>query len=186
MKKLVLGVGLLLGCISTAPAADYTIDATHTAVVFKISHLGLSWTYGRFKEVAGDFSADPADPSKSSFRLTIKADSVDTDNGKRDGHLRSPDFLNTKQFPLLTFQSTGVKPIENGYEVTGDFTMHGVAKAITFKLLGGRVSEFPKGVQRTGFSTELALRRSDYGIDRLAEAIGNEVYVSISFEGTKK
>jgi polyisoprenoid-binding protein YceI len=186
MKKLMIPLALLLGGFAAAPAANYNLDTMHTAVVFKISHLGLSWTYGRFKDVAGEFSADPAEPSKASFKLTIKSDSIDTDNAKRDGHLRSPDFLNTKQFPLMSFQSTAAKAIDNGYEVTGDFTMHGVTKPITFKLLGGRVSEFPKGVQRTGFSTELAIRRSDYGMDRLAEAIGDDVYISISFEGTKK
>lgn len=179
---------LVLGLVATSlgQATDYKLDPSHTAVTFKISHLGLSWTYGRFKDVAGEFSAEQGDPSKASFRLAIKTESLDTDNTQRDNHLKSPDFLNAKQFPVISFQSTAVKSIENGYEVTGDFTMHGIVKPLTFKLVGGRTAEFPKGVQRTGFSTELAIRRSEFGIERFREAVGDEVYISVSFEGTKK
>ena len=170
----------------TAAADDYTVDGMHTAVTFKVSHLGLSWTYGRFNDVTGSFSIDPNDASKASFNLNIKAESVDTGNAKRDEHLRSPDFFNVKQFPALSFKSTAVKPIKDGYEVTGDLTLHGVTKPVSFALVGGRKVEFPKGVQRTGYSTELSLKRADFGMDKMTEAIGNDVFIAISFEGTKK
>src|SRR5262245_41128785 len=170
---------------SRAPAADeYALDAMHAGVTFKISHLGLSWTYGRFNDVSGSFTiADSAD--KCSFALTIKTESVDTGNKKRDEHLRSPDFFNAKQYPTIQFASTAVKEIKDGYEVTGDLTLHGKTKSVTFSLVGGRKAEFPKGVQRTGYSTELVIKRSDFGMDKMTEAIGDEVRVSISFEGTK-
>ncbi len=168
---------------SSARADDYALDPAHTAVTFKVSHLGLSWTYGRFKGVAGSFTIDPA---KTAFNLAIKVGSLDTDNAKRDEHLKSPDFFNEKQFPEIAFKSTGVKPIKDGYEVTGDLSMHGVTKSVTFNLVGGRTAEFPAGVQRTGYSTELAVKRSDFGMDKLKEAISDEVYISISFEGVKK
>jgi polyisoprenoid-binding protein YceI len=158
----------------------------HTSVSFKASHLGLSWTHGRFNDVRGGFSLDPADAGKCSFSLNIKAESIDTGNAKRDEHLRSPDFFNAKQFPALTFESTEVKPIKDGYQVTGNLTLHGVTRSVSFPLVGGRKAEFPKGVQRTGFSTELSLKRSEFGMDKMTEAIGDEVFISISFEGTKK
>jgi polyisoprenoid-binding protein YceI len=185
-KRLVAAIVLLV--IGAAPVAadNYGIDPMHTSAYFKIGHLGLGWVYGRFNDVAGDFVVDAADPAKSTFTLTIKAESVDTGNAKRDGHLRSPDFFNANQFPLITFKTTGTKQVANGYDVTGDLTMHGVTKSITVPLRGGRTAEFPKGVQRTGFTTELMLRRAEFGMDRLVGPVGEEVYVAISFEGVKK
>jgi polyisoprenoid-binding protein YceI len=165
--------------------AQYAVDAAHSSVYFKASHLGLSWVYGRFNDVAGTFSIDP-DPSKSSFELTIKAESVDTNNQKRDEHLRGPDFFNAKQFPTLSFKSTAVKAVKDGLEVTGNFTMHGQTKPLTFTLLGGKTAQFPKGVDRIGYSTELNLKRSDFGMDKFLEMIGDEVHIAVSFEGTKK
>jgi polyisoprenoid-binding protein YceI len=169
---------------SAAQADNYQIDPLHSAVTFKISHLGLSWVHGRFNEFSGSFTID-ADAAKTSFTLNIKPESVDTGNAKRDEHLRSPDFFNVKQFPALGFKSTAVKAVKDGYEVTGDLTLHGVTKSITFTLLGGRKAEFPRGVQRTGYSTELAIKRSDFGMDKMLEAIGDEVRIAISFEGIK-
>jgi polyisoprenoid-binding protein YceI len=188
MHNRFLGAALTIGLItvvsvaSSARADDYALDPAHAAVNFKVSHLGLSWTYGRFKEVSGAFTIDPA---KTSFTLAMKTGSIDTDNAQRDEHLKSPDFFNAKQFPEISFKSTAVKAVKDGYEVTGDLTLHGVTKPVTFNLTGGKTAEL-KGVTRTGFSTELVLKRSDFGLDKFKEAIGDEVHISISFEGTKK
>jgi polyisoprenoid-binding protein YceI len=179
---LALGVAALPG----QAADNYQIDPMHTSAVFKIGHIGVSWIHGRFNDVAGEFVIDAANPSRSSFTMTIKTESIDTNNAKRDGHLKSPDFFNVKQFPLLAFKSTAVKPVKDGYDVTGDLTMHGVTKSITVPLRGGRTAEFPKGVQRTGFTAEAMLRRSDFGMDRLVGPVGEEVYFAVSFEGVKK
>jgi polyisoprenoid-binding protein YceI len=166
-------------------ADEYTVDAAHSGINFKISHLGLSWVFGRFNDFSGSFVLD-ADASKNAFSLNIKTDSVDTNNKKRDDHLRGPDFFNSAQFPSIAFKSTAVKAIENGFQVTGDFTMHGVTKSITLNLVGGMIREFPKKVQRTGFTTELVVNRSDYGMDKFKDAIGDQVHITVSFEGTKK
>src|SRR5688572_196799 len=100
-------LGTALAACLLAPAAraadEYTVDPAHTSARLRNSHLGLAWIYGRFNEVAGRFTVDPAEPSKTSFELTIKADSLDTANAKRDEHLRSPDFFNVKQFPQIGF-----------------------------------------------------------------------------------
>jgi polyisoprenoid-binding protein YceI len=95
--------------------------------------------------VSGAFTVDGGNTAGSSFALTIKADTIDTANGKRDDHLRSPDFFDVKQFPTIAFKSTSVKPTEEGFEVTGDLTIHGVTKSITFPLKGGRKAQFPPG-----------------------------------------
>lgn len=173
--------------INCAQAADeYTYDLVHSSVSFKARHLDISWIHGRFNQVDGKFSLDRQDPTKSTFELVIQADSVDTANPARDEHLRQPDYFDTKQFPTINFKSTAVKAIPDGYEVTGDFTMHGTKKKITFSLLGGREIEV-KGVKRVGFSTELKLKRSDFGFDPAAIGpIGDEAIIIIDCEGMRK
>jgi polyisoprenoid-binding protein YceI len=189
MRKylLTLGLAAVLFSLAAAPgrADDYAVDPMHSSVNFKISHMGLAWVYGRFDEFTGEFTVDP-DAGKSAFALNIKSESVDTNNRKRDDHLRSPDFFNVKQFPEITFKSKSVKPAKDGYEVTGDLTMHGETRSVTFPLVGGRMAEFPKGMQRTGYSAELVLKRSDFGISKFGEMLGDEVHVAISFEGTRR
>src|SRR5437660_2461093 len=165
---------------------NYAIDPAHSSVYFKISHLGLANVFGRFNEFSGNFTLDPDDAGKCSFEMTIKPESVDTNNPKRDSHLRSPDFFNVKQFPAITFKSTAIKAAKDGYEVTGDFTLHGVTKPVTLTLEGGKKAEFPKGVQRTGYSTDLTLKRSDFGMDKFVGMLGDDVHIAVSFEGTKK
>ena len=170
-----------------SPAADvYTYDQVHSSVGFKARHLDISWIHGRFNEVEGKFSIDREDPSKSTFTLTIKADSVDTANKARDEHLRQPDYFDTKQFPTIEFKSTSTKVVKGGYEVTGDFTMHGKTKKITIVLEGGKEHDF-KGTKRVAFSTELSLKRSDFGFDKRAiGAIGDKALIFIDCEGVRK
>lgn len=181
----------LVGITATASvrvrAADqYELDTTHASVTFMISHIGLSETHGRFNTMEGNFSIDSAKPADSRFSLTIDVASIDTNNKKRDDHLRSPDFFNAKQYPTLTFESTSVKPIDGGYEVTGNLTLHGVTKPVRFAMQGGKTAEFPQGTFRTGFTTALAIKRSDFGMNNALEAIGDDVRIAISFEGIKK
>jgi polyisoprenoid-binding protein YceI len=170
-----------------ALAADvYDYDPVHSSVSFKARHLDISWIHGRFNDVSGKFSLDRQDPTKSTFQLSIKADSVDTANAQRDEHLRQPDYFDTKQFPTIDFKSTGVKPVAGGYEVTGDFTMHGTTHKVTLVLKGGQEKEW-KGTKRVGFSTELAVKRSDYGFDPSGIGlIGDEARVIIDCEGVRK
>ncbi len=174
--------------MSSAPAraADgYTVDPVHSSVYFRISHLGLSYVYGRFDTFSGNFTIDAENPGNTSFAMTIKTESVDTNNKGRDGHLRNPDFFNAKQFPEITFKSTSLRPVEGGYEVTGDLTMHGVTKPITFVLKGGKTAEF-QGKPRTGFSTEFTIKRADFGIDKFPQMLGEEVLVAVGLEGVKR
>lgn len=183
-----LGLAALIVAVgSTALAADaYTVDPVHSSVSFMISHAGISNIHGRFDDVAGKFTIDKADPTKSSFELSIKTESVDTNNKMRDDHLRSPDFFNAKQFPTLTFQSTSVKKVEGGYDVTGDLTLHGVKKTVTFTLKGGdKTVEFPKGKERIGFGTELKIKRSDFDMKNSLDVLGDEVHILIGVEAVK-
>jgi polyisoprenoid-binding protein YceI len=190
MRRTFLGslavFALAVGSTASTRAADtYTVDNVHTSVYFKIRHLGISSVYGRFNKVAGKFTVDKENPGKSSFALTITIDSVDTGNKMRDGHLKSGDFFNAKQFPLLKFKSTKVKAVKGGYRVTGNLTLHGVTKSISFTLQGGKQAEFPPKVKRIGFTTELTLKRSDFGMKKMLNALGDKVTVGIGMEGVK-
>ena len=183
---LMIGTVVCAGGQPASAADEYDYDLVHSSVSFKARHLDISWIHGRFNEVAGKFSLDRENPSKSTFRLTIKADSIDTANAARDEHLRQPDYFDTKQFPTIEFKSTKTKAIEGVYEVTGDFTMHGTTKQITFVLMGGKEHDF-KGTKRVGFSTELSLKRSDFGFDKNAIGpIGDEALIIIDCEGVRK
>lgn len=178
--------GVLALASPVRAADDYDFDLVHSSVSFKARHLDISWIHGRFNQVDGKFSIDRQNPGKSSFQLTIKADSVDTGNPARDEHLRQPDYFDTKQFPTIEFRSTAVKAITGGYEVTGDFTMHGVTKKITLTLMGGKEIEW-KGTKRVGFATEVKLKRSDFNFDKSAiGAIGDEAIIIIDCEGMRK
>lgn len=170
---------------NSVQAADYAIDPSHTAVGFQVSHAGISWTHGRFNKLGGEFTIDAANPASQKFAMTIEADSIDTGNQQRDDHLRSPDFFNVKQFPTITFESTKVERTNEGLKVTGQATLHGVTKPIELLLKGGKVIEFPAGVERTGYSASFKLKRSDFGMGNMLEAVGDDIFINVSFEGTK-
>lgn len=183
---LVAGTLLSTGSQYASAADEYDYDLVHSSVSFKARHLGISWIHGRFNEVSGKFSLDRENPEKSTFTLSIKADSVDTANKARDAHLRQPDYFDTKQFPTIDFKSTSTKPIKDGFEVTGNFTMHGTTKKVKIVMMGGKEHDFGK-VKRVAFSTELSLKRSDYGFDKNAIGpIGDEALIMIDCEGVRK
>ena len=172
-------------------ADDYTIDPSHTSVIFGVSHLGYSFTYGRFDKVSGDFTLDPAKPDAASFVLKIDAASINTNDAKRDEHLRNADFFNTGEFPLISFKSekVAVKDVDGvqTYEVTGQLTMHGVTKPITLNLQKLGEGAGPTGQDfRTGFNCQAKLSRSEWGMTKMVGPIGDEVAVTISFEGVRK
>ena len=167
-------------------ADEYAYDPVHSSISFKARHIDISWIHGRFNEAEGKFVIDRQDPTKSSFQLTIKADSVDTANKARDEHLRQPDYFDTKQFPTIEFKSTSVKAIKGGYEVTGDFKMHGKTKKVTLNMQGGKEITW-RDNKVVGFSTEIALKRSDFDFDKSQiGAIGDEALIYIDCEGTRK
>jgi polyisoprenoid-binding protein YceI len=186
LSKTAVGLVLCLGLGTLAAADDYTLDAVHSSVSFKIKHMGLSYVHGRFNSFSGGFTVDSADPAKTNFKFNIKSQSVDTNNPARDTHLRGPDFFNVKQYGSIDFQSSSVKPVEGGYEVTGDLTLHGETKPVKFTLLGGEVLKDPRMGTKTGFYTDFVIKRTDFGVGKNMQMLGEDVHVSIGIEGTKK
>lgn len=177
-----------LSLAGVAQAADtYQIDPVHSSILFKIRHLNVADFYGRFNDASGTVTFDKENPEKSSIALEVKVESLDTHNDKRNQHLKSPDFFNAKQFPVISFKSTKVeKGGADTYKVTGDFTLHGVTKPVTVEFKKVGEGKGMQGEYRAGGGTEFTLKRSDYGMNFMAGALGDEVTVILSLEGVKK
>lgn len=178
---------LALAALPALAQDAYTIDPVHSEVSFKIRHL-LAKTSGRFTKFSGTIKVDPADMSKSSVEVTIDAASINTDNEKRDAHLRTPDFFDVAKYPTITFKSTSVKEVAKGkLEVTGNFTMHGVTKQITIPITNaGTQPGMQPGTVVAGFvDGSLTLNRYDFGIKTYPGALGEEVAISLNVEAHK-
>ena len=175
--------------VAPAFAADnYKIDSVHSEVGFKIRHL-VSKTSGRFTAFHGTISVDPKDLSKSSVEVTIEAASINTDNEYRDKDLRSEKFFDVAKYPTITFKSTAVKEVSKGkLEITGDFTLHGVTKRISFPITSlGTVPGMKPGSTVIGFGDgALKLNRHDFGISALRGMLGDDVDISLDVEAVKQ
>ena len=174
-------------CAAPAHAADtYDLDPAHTAALFSVSHLDISRTHGRFNGVSGTLTWDAADMAKSAISISIKTESVDTANEKRDQHLRSPDFFNSKQFATMTFVSKSFTKVDDKtYTVDGEMTLVGTTKSlsVTVKKIGE--GKDPWGGARIGFETSFAIKRSDFNIKGVP-GVGDQVEVTFALEGIKK
>ncbi|MEY5061450.1 MAG: hypothetical protein RIS45_1371 [Planctomycetota bacterium] len=175
---------------AAAPATDggantYGVDDVHSSALFRVHHAGAGQFWGRFNDISGSFTLS-SDPSKMSFDITVAVDSVDTNAEKLDGHLKSPDFFNSKEFPTMTFKSTSAKKGANGmFEVAGDFSMHGVTKSVTAMV--EVTGESTMMGARGGAEAILTVKRSDFGMNYGVEkgAIGDSVKIVVNLEGTK-
>ena len=144
---------LALAALPALAQDTYKIDPVHSEVSFKIRHL-LAKTSGRFTKFGGAIKVDTADISKSTVDVTIDAASINTDMEARDKHLKTPEFFDVEKFPTITFKSTSVKEVAKGkLEVTGDFTLHGVTKRITFPITNaGTMPGMKPGTVVAGFT----------------------------------
>ena len=177
---------------TTAWATDYKIDPTHTSVGFKVKHLAISSVPGKFVDVKGSFSFDPAKIESSKAEAQIAVDSIDTNEAKRDDHLKSPDFLDSTKFPSITFKSNKVEKISNSeFNAVGDLTIHGVTKPVTLKVTYGGAAKDPWGNERAAFLATTRINRKDFGLtwNKVLETggllVGEDVEISLEVEGVK-
>jgi polyisoprenoid-binding protein YceI len=168
---------------------EYEVDPSHTQVMFKVRHMGVSTVTGKFNRFAATFAYDPDDPSASWVTATIDAASIDTDNERRDNHLRSPDFFAADSYPTLTFQSTGVEEVEDGrLRVAGDLSIRGVTRPVVLDVVLEGATVGGEGRPIVGWTAETAVNRKDYGLlwNRLTEAggwvVGDEVRIVLEVE----
>ena len=191
MKITILAASVVLsGMAPTANAADkFLLDTAHTSVLFGLSHLGFSKSFGRFNTIEGALTLDAEAPEKSSVVVTIDAASIDTNNKERDDHLRGKDFFDVAQFPTLSYKSTSVKLTgEKTATVTGDLTMHGVTRPVPLEVTLVKTGPHPRDATKTvaGFSARGTLKRSDFGMAYGAPVLGDEVELIIEAETIKQ
>lgn len=165
--------------LSPALTGDYTLDAAHTRLGFVARHAMVTKVRGQFTSFEGTFHADAEDPSRSSVSVSIDVASVDTGNEMRDGHLRTNDFFDPENYPTITFTSTSISATgPTTFEVTGDLTIRGITKQVSFELeLTGSVKD-PFGNDRIGFEGSLVVNRKDFGVNWNAPLEAGGVLVS--------
>ena len=186
--------GLILSASAfAAPAkyepAAYSVDPMHSKVGFEIPHLVISSVEGRFTKYDGTFTlAEPFE--KSSFKASVDVASIDTAEKKRDEHLVSPDFFDAKKFPKMTFESTEVKGTPEAFKLTGNLTIHGVTKKVTFdsKYLGSVVDGY--GNQKVAFHGTTKISRKEFGLvwSQAVEAgpiVGDDVTINLNIQAGK-
>ncbi len=165
----------------------YKVDPTHSSIVFKIKHLKISNTYGHFNNISGTIIADKDVPGNSSVEISVNSNDIDTNNAKRDKHLKSLEFLNIGKFKTISFKSTNVKKIsESSIEVTGNLTLLGTSKkkTVIVNYIGSGKDSW--GGYRSGFETTFTIKRSDFGMNTMIGPIGDKVTVIVNVEGIKK
>jgi polyisoprenoid-binding protein YceI len=170
----------------TAPTNAWRNDSSHSAVTFRVRHLGITWVNGAFRRWTAELQYDPAKPEASSVTAKIQAASIDTENERRDSDVRS-NYLATDSFPEITYVSRKVERIgADKLKITGDLTMRGVTKPVVLDAEIGGVVNTPRG-RRTAFTATGSIKRQDFGItlNRLmegAQVVGDEIRVTIDFE----
>lgn len=176
-----------------ARAANYDIDTAHSSAGFAVRHLAVSNVRGEFAKVTGVVEYDAKDPSKTRVEATIDAASVTTRDPKRDEHLKSADFFDVAQYPVITFKSTKVEKASQGLKVKGDLTLHGVTRPVVLDVQGPTPEvKDPWGNVRAGASATAKINRKDFGmsfnktLDSGGLVVGDEVAITIDVELVKK
>jgi polyisoprenoid-binding protein YceI len=191
--KLVTSLFLALAtnlALAESPAGEYTIDTAHTKIGFEVAHLVISTVEGRFNKFDGVLTLDK-NLSKSKVEAHVQVASVDTTDGERDKHLKSPDFFDAEKFPQMTFVSSAISGTPSKLKVKGKLTIKGVTKDVTFdSKLSNEITD-PWGKKRVAISGTAKINRKDFGISfgKVMDAgpiVGDEVILSIKAETIKK
>ena len=192
--KRLLVIAILLVLPQLAVAEAWKIDQAHTTVEFKIRHLMVSWVKGVFSDFDGTVDINESDLTKSAVKVRIGTASIDTNNQKRDDHLRSPDFFNAAKFPNITFVSKQVQ-VANGQpvKIVGDLTILDVTREVELEVEDfSQTITDPWGNTRRGASASTKIIRSDYGLtwNKALEAggvvVGDEVHITLEVELIKQ
>jgi polyisoprenoid-binding protein YceI len=173
--------------------STWNIDPVHTVAEFKVKHMMISNVKGQFTDVSGQLIHDEADSTRSRVEVTINAASIQTREPQRDAHLKSADFFDVEKFPTLTFVSKSVaRKGEEELAVTGDLTIHGITRPVTFRVEGPTAaSKDPWGNTRIGVSATTKINRKDFGLTWNAALetggilVGDEVTITLDVQFVK-
>ena len=177
MKKIILALTVMLSVsiYSQVQQTTWRIDPVHSTIQFTVSHLVISKVTGNFKNFDGVLKTSKDDFNDSDIEFNIDVNSINTENEKRDNHLKSQDFFYAEKYPKIIFKSRSFKKVsENKYKLTGDFTMRDVTKPVELDVVYNGTVKDPWGNQRAGFSITGSVNRFDYNLkwNSLMEAGG--------------
>lgn len=189
MRQTLIAAALAFGATGAFAAPEaYTLDPSHSQVVFSYDHLGFSTTYGMFSGFEGEIMFDAEDPAASSVNVSMPVMSMFTGWEKREEHFMSDDFFGASEGDMVTFTSTGIEVTgDNTANITGDLTMNGVTKSVVLDTtLNQKADAHPMNNKPwLGFDASTTLLRSDFGVDKFAPYVSDEVEVKISIEAGK-
>ncbi|PLX77481.1 MAG: hypothetical protein C0615_05215 [Desulfuromonas sp.] len=175
-----------------ATAATYKVDPVHSQVQFTVDHLVVFKVSGAFNEYEGEIEADPTSKTLKSANANIKVASIDTDEPKRDDHLRSPDFFDAANHPEMTFTSKRIEGQGNDITVYGDLTIRGTTKEVALKGSYRGENTDPWGNVRSGFAASTTINRHDYGLswNKALETggfvVGDDVTIDLEIQGIRQ
>ena len=171
----------------------YAFDKAHSFIGFKVKHMGLIEVPGYFRDFTGTVNFDAKDISKSRVEFAAKVTSVDTGVAARDNHLRTADFFEVEKFPELTFKSTKVERKGDSWMLTGDFTLKGVTKSISFPFqISGWLPADQRSGGKMGIVAETSINRRDYGVNygntlpNGVAALSDNVKIVLQIEAQKR
>jgi polyisoprenoid-binding protein YceI len=171
----------------------WNLDPAHSTAEFKVRHMMISWVKGKFTGLTGALTLHESDHAYSGVEATIDVASIHTGADDRDNHLKSADFFDAAQFPAITFKSTKVEPKgKRELAVTGDLTIHGITKPVTFTVEGlSEPSKDPWGNQRIGIEAVTKINRKDFGLSWNAALetggvlVGEDVTITLDVQFVK-
>ncbi|MEY4875751.1 MAG: hypothetical protein RL708_900 [Bacteroidota bacterium] len=187
MKKLILTAAAAFAFMaSQAQTTTWNLDKSHSSVKFSVEHLVISSVEGSFKAFTGAVSStSPTSFDGANINFSIDVNSVNTDDEKRDGHLKTADFFDAAKFNSITFKSKSMKLVSgNNYKLTGDLTMHGVTKTVTFDVKFNGLAKDPWGNQKAGFKLTGVINRKDFGVGETTPGamVSEEVTITTNIE----
>lgn len=174
-----------------AETAWWSIDPDHSIIEFRVSHMVISKTSGRFMDYQGFVVMDAEAKTLKAIEATIQTASINTNQEKRDTHLRNADFLDVKQFPTMTYKMKSSQKDGDTYKVVGQLTLRGVTKEIVLTGTFNGVTKDPWGNIRAGFTADGTLNRKDFGmiwnktLDNGGLVVGDEVHIHLDIECIK-
>ena len=182
MRKVILILSFV-ACATVTAQNTWKADNAHSKVGFAITHLMISEVEGHFGEFDIQATADESF-SEPNFTVDIQTASIDTDNDRRDDHLRSADFFDVEKHPSLTFKTTSFeKTGEKTFKLTGDLTMHGVTKPITLEgKLNGVITDQRSQKLKAGLKLTGTVDRLAFGVGGDTPTLGDEVNMTINLE----
>lgn len=193
MRRILLAIFFILFSSSDLFAADrYIIDPQHSTIGFAVAHMDVSVIRGEFTDYKGEILFDAEDICDLRGEILIKAESINTRLKARDDHLKNADFFDVKNYPEIVFKSKRVVKRDNGFEIIGDLTMHGVTREVSGPVIIRGPVKTSYGKELIGISGETIISRQDFGISWNAKmpngglAVGNDVKILIDVEAYKE